>query len=148
MDSSLDDLEIGEHREAELAAIVDYYGSGDDPVDPFGDVVRLRSYLRHGRLMVARVHGDFAGFLFYRITRSPWYDEAHGQVAIIDELHVMPLYRRRGVATSLMRKALREIGTKGVHRIYIEAATVPSLRLYKALGFKPIRVAYFLRRDL
>ncbi len=148
MNSSLEGLEIGGYRESELPAIVDYYGPGDSPVDPFADLARLRFYVRHGRLLVARVRGKLAGFIFYRISDSPWYDESGGRAAVIDELHVLPKYRRRGIATILLKRSLDEIRLKNIKRVYIESATVPSLRLYKRSGFSLIRIAYFLRRDL
>ena len=72
--------------------------------------------------------GETAGFL---IAYSA------GDEAEIARLGVLPAFRRRGLAQTLLQHARREFSKRGVRRIFLElrAGNEAALRLYETLGF-------------
>ena len=75
---------------------------------------------------------------------------------VVDELHintiaVAPGYRRRGLATALMRHILAEATGEGIVRATLEVrqSNEPAQRLYAHLGFTPagLRRGYYTHPD-
>lgn len=71
---------------------------------------------------------------------------------IVDELHVNtiavdPAWRRRGLATELMRHAIAEAVRQGAHRATLEVrrSNTAAISLYEQLGFQicAVRPAYY-----
>jgi ribosomal-protein-alanine N-acetyltransferase len=65
------------------------------------------------------------------------YDEAH-----LGNLAVRPELRRRGVATRLMQRLLREAEVRSVKRITLEVrvSNIEAIRIYRGFGFKAISI--------
>jgi ribosomal protein S18 acetylase RimI-like enzyme len=85
-------------------------------------------------LLLARVGDQPAGLA--AVARLPKAD-ARGGFLFVDELTVLPAYRRLGVATALLRhvKALAaELGLAGV-RLLVRPENEAARRLYRRLGF-------------
>jgi GNAT superfamily N-acetyltransferase len=62
-------------------------------------------------------------------------------IGIIEDLFTLPAYRRRGVATALIARALAHLRARGARLCLIGAhATERPKRLYAALGFVPVCV--------
>jgi ribosomal-protein-alanine N-acetyltransferase len=74
---------------------------------------------------------------------------------------VLPEYRRRGIATALMLRAMDSMKNKyGAAEVYLEVrvSNEPAIRLYEKLGFKKVKVlrgyyldgedAYLMAREL
>jgi ribosomal protein S18 acetylase RimI-like enzyme len=63
--------------------------------------------------------------------------DARGGFLFVDELAVLPAYRRRGVATALLRQVIdtaAALGLAGV-RLLVRPENAAARRLYTALGF-------------
>ncbi|HEX6463894.1 MAG TPA: GNAT family N-acetyltransferase [Vicinamibacterales bacterium] len=59
-----------------------------------------------------------------------------GPEAIVLNVYVEPAWRRRGVATAMMRVVLDALASRGVRRIVLHASD-DGRRLYEGLGFVP-----------
>jgi [ribosomal protein S18]-alanine N-acetyltransferase len=67
------------------------------------------------------------------------FDELH-----INTLAVAPAWRRRGLATMLLRHVFAEANARGVHRATLEvrATNRPAIALYERLGFQVTATRY------
>lgn len=83
--------------------------------------------------VVAKVGGRIAGYAVAC---------AEKRNAEIASLAVHPDYRRLGVADTLMRRMLRDLGAKDVRRVELMVRTgnAAGLQLYRALGFRRVRM--------
>jgi ribosomal protein S18 acetylase RimI-like enzyme len=75
---------------------------GPNPVQPQQvrrTLAKLREEPNRGRAVICDVEGRTVG---YALLISFWSNELGGEVCNIDELFVAPLYRGRGLATSLL----------------------------------------------
>jgi [ribosomal protein S18]-alanine N-acetyltransferase len=84
--------------------------------------------------VVAKVDGRIAG---YAVACA---EKGNAEIA---SLAVHPDYRRRGVADALMQHTLRELGAAGVRRVELMVRTgnIAGAQLYRALGFRRVRLA-------
>ena len=67
----------------------------------------------------------------------------------IDELYVNPVYRRKGIAKSLMEKAdilSKEINALGL-RLYVNIANDEAISLYEQCGYKQQGEALFMDKE-
>lgn len=82
--------------------------------------------------VVAKVGGRIAGYAVACAERRN---------AEIASLAVHPDYRRLGVADTLMRHTLRELGAAGVRRVELMVRTgnTAGAQLYRSLGFRRVR---------
>jgi len=88
------------------------------------------------QVLVAEVDGRMIGFTIYRSQmRTPL--EANIRCATINDLYVCPGFRRRGIATELMKKAFAYVKSKGAThvRLNVIKSNLPALNLYRKLGF-------------
>ena len=98
---------------------------------------RLRD--RAGFGYVAEVDDDFAGFLLGRV--GDWESDPPilkvRRVGIIDVLYVAEDYRRRGVATRLVERAIERCETRGVRSLEttFETNDPAAATMWKKLGF-------------
>ena len=103
-----------------------------EPLDPAfrmreGVEGELRELLRaiardpDSEIFVYEEGGDLPGMLIVRIDRAPPI-MAEVERAEITDLGVRPGARRQGVATLLLREALRWIRASGVHRVEVQVA--------------------------
>lgn len=86
-------------------------------------------------LLAAEAEGRFAGYLSAaRIAKL----DARKAVLFVDELMVLPAYRRRGVARALWREAealAREIGAWRI-RLLVEEGNAAARGFYRAVGME------------
>jgi len=94
--------------------------------------------------LVAEFEGKIVGYIMTRVERSMGYMGGFfpRKVGHIVSIAVLPEFRRRGIATALMREAigrLRELYK--VKEVYLEVrvSNEPAIRLYEKLGFKKVR---------
>lgn len=85
-------------------------------------------------------------YQFY-LARSDGEDCAYGAavhcaaagLGMVEDLFTLPAYRRRGIASALIARAVGDLRRAGVGPVLIGAhATEPPKRLYAALGFDPV----------
>ena len=102
------------------------------------------------RVVTARVDGDLVGYCFLSHNR-PVYVEALDSERLFDgaylwRVFVDPDHRNRGIATALVRRALREAASRGADRAnaLVAVDNLPSKRVFAANGFDPEkRVSYY-----
>ncbi len=85
-------------------------------------------------LFLARVEGRPAGYAL--AVRIPKADERAGFL-FVDELYVLPDFRRRGVARALLERVQRlagELGWAGI-RLLVRPENTGARALYRSLGF-------------
>lgn len=87
-------------------------------------------YFRAGRslFLVAEIQGRAAGYIIARFA-------PHG--AEIDSLAVLPRHRRKGIATQLMKAAMRRLRRGGAGTVWltVQSKNQRAIWLYRKLGF-------------
>ena len=105
-----------------------------------GIVVQIQMILDEGGVAFGAFHeGPLVGFVALR------YQLAEG-IAQLHSLWVSKAFRRRGVATALTRRILRETQQVGARAIYVSAC--PSEAAYSFYHSQGFRAAAFVHRDL
>jgi ribosomal protein S18 acetylase RimI-like enzyme len=86
--------------------------------------------LRHGAAFLAESGGEAIGFAIASRSRA---DIGH-----VEDLYVRPAYRRRGVATALLRRLAEAFGERGVVHVAldVDAGNEAARALYAELGFE------------
>lgn len=90
---------------------------------------------QHHWLLLARWDGRPAGYAL--VVRIPKADERLGFL-FVDELYVLPGYRRRGIGRALLgeiQALARRLGLAGV-RLLVRPGNRPARRLYRRAGFR------------
>lgn len=88
---------------------------------------------RDSATWVAEEDSEFAGFSIVE-----WYDEPAGdRLAYIQTIEVAPAFRRRGIASELLRRAQASALAAGASRLWlhVESTNASAIRLYRAHGF-------------
>lgn len=96
-------------------------------------------------MLVAQIAGQPAGYA--AVCRIPKADARAGFI-FIDELHVLKVHRRRGVATALLARVeelARELGLAGV-RLLARPENDAARRLYRSAGFVEGRSIFYEKR--
>lgn len=63
--------------------------------------------------------------------------------ALIDELMVLPRYRRHGIGTALLRQAMLSLRQRGYASVMLLAAEgAPAQEFYRGLGFREVQTSY------
>ena len=121
---------------ADLVNVVDHYGPGDTPWDPFGDLVRLQGIPLEG-LVIAEIDGEYAGFLYWFMGENPWFDTGTQKFAYINEIHVLEKYQGQGIGRKLLTYTLEQLKNK-TEPIYISTTenNVIARHLYEDAGFR------------
>ena len=98
---------------------------------PRGTDQMIEDWEQQAGFLVAEVDGEVRGYV--DLLPHPW--QGMGWVA---NLAVEPAYRRRGIATALMRSASQWAREQGLQGMVVEATTknYPAICLYQKLGFK------------
>lgn len=115
-----------------------------------------------GIFLVALAEGKIVGYNMCRME----YGIGHIKRGIVKQGHVvsvavLPEFRRRGIGTALMVKAMNYMREKyGAGEVYLEVrvSNEPAVRLYEKLGFKKVKIlrryymdgedAYLMAREL
>jgi GNAT superfamily N-acetyltransferase len=67
--------------------------------------------------------------------KPPYFTCPSGRVGILSSMYTDPNYRRRGIATQLLDRVVKEAKDYGCGTIYITASDV-GVKLYESYGFK------------
>jgi GNAT superfamily N-acetyltransferase len=79
------------------------------------------------RYFVVREGGDVAGTGAFHLA---------GGVAYVDDIVTFAAFRRRGVASAIVRRLIREAGVVGAEATFLLADQPGPMRLYRSLGFE------------
>jgi len=99
------------------------------------------------RGMVASYRQKAPVYQFF-LARQDGVDCAYGAgvlcangLGMVEDLFTLPAFRKRGIATAIIARAITHVRQQGAEQILIGAhATEPPKRLYAALGFAPVCV--------
>jgi ribosomal protein S18 acetylase RimI-like enzyme len=105
----------------------------------------FRDSTRREELLVAERDGALVGFL-HHVMHNDVIDG--GLNSFITALYVSPFHRRKGIASLLLRTAIRESLKK--RAVGMEASTTnpEARRLYEKFGFRQFRGEVFLEMDM
>ncbi len=62
---------------------------------------------------------------------------AYPQIGYLNQLYTVPVYRRRGIATRLLRRAHQEADQLGLHYMVLLASEI-GMNLYRRAGYRPL----------
>jgi len=95
------------------------------------------------QVLVAEEDGQVVGFILFRIRTDLPLWTPH-KVAIIYDLYVKPGWRRKGIATELISRALEVMRSRGVDHVRVTALATnePAMRLYRRLGFREYAITF------
>ena len=101
-----------------------------DRVDRF-----LESKIRQGRMVIARVENELAGICTF--STDGFILDAPAQVWEIADVWVEPHFRRRGIATALVKHCEHECSMRGANevRLAVYSTNESALALYQSLGY-------------
>jgi len=104
----------------------------------------LRNYPKS--FLIAEVDGEIAGYIMCRVERtlSKFERLSFKKVGHIISIAVLPEYRRRGLAKSLLENALRILKENyRCEEAYLEVrvSNLPAISLYQKLGFVVVRTS-------
>jgi len=104
-----------------------------------GPIRSLRPTVRP-KVVVAEEEGERVGFLWANLIQ---YGSA--RIGYVEELYVLPAFRRRGVATRLMREALRWFREQRPPVVFVSTSPGDrtAWRFYESLGFRRTRGPWF-----
>jgi len=124
-------------REAESDDLGEIYSIetvcfGTDAYDP--SLLLLYLNLSPDTFLVAEEGGKVVGYVIGLVRK---WGEGH-----VVSLAVHPEYRRKGVATALMKELLRRFNDKGVRaaRLEVRVSNEAAIKLYEKLGFKKVGI--------
>ena len=94
--------------------------------------------------LVAELNGKVVGYVMTRVERSIGYVSRFfpKKVGHIVSIAVLPEFRRRGIATALMKEAIKRLKEiYGVKEVYLEVrvSNETAIKLYEKLGFQKVR---------
>ena len=95
----------------------------------------LESKIRQGRLIIARFESELAGIC--TVSPDGFILDAPAKIWEIADVWVEPHFRRRGIATALVKHCERECSMRGVDevRLSVYAINDSALALYQSLGY-------------
>ncbi len=104
----------------------------------------LRNYPR--TFLIAEVDGKIAGYIMCRVERgfSKFDRLSLKKLGHVISIAVLPEYRRRGIAKTLLSNALKALKEHyGCEEAYLEVriSNSPALALYQKLGFTIVKVS-------
>lgn len=108
--------------------------------------VTLMADPRLGRLWIIESENRLAGYLAVAFSHSL---EMGGSVAFVDELYVIPEFRRRGIGGESLEFAARQCSAEGFRSLLLEVSPEnhPAQALYRKRGFAS-RGYMLMRREL
>lgn len=115
---------------------IDWYTESRAPLRPLFEeaedsAIQLDSYIKLGRVLVARIASQIIGHLQLIDTNDP-------KVIEIKSLAVSPEHRGQDVGRALVTAAIKRCADEGFARIVLSTATadVGNLRFYQRMGFR------------
>jgi ribosomal protein S18 acetylase RimI-like enzyme len=91
-----------------------------------------------GCLIIAEFNGEIIGFTFATISREFPLDVDEHALGTINDVYVLPEFRRRGIGKKMVAECLEKIKAKDVKnvRLSVLAENKAAIKLYEKLNFK------------
>ena len=155
----MEDMKIRKAKQDDIEELADLY------LDYFVDPGRLPPYTpprnqrkKVTKFLVVNVHkhdslflvvqndSKLIGFIYASII-TPRLDANEGKQSWVNDIYIAPQYRRKGLATMFLRKAIAWAKSKNAVEIYIGTSVMnkASQALYPKLGFKEVRIDYSMK---
>lgn len=95
--------------------------------------------------MIAEWNGEVAGMVDAHV--DPLREEKKG---FIQNLSVLPQFRRRGIARKLVKKALESLEQRGMETVetWVQSDRAGCVHIYESFGFKAARYTSLMKRSL
>lgn len=123
----------------EIARLLHDFNTEFDTPTPGVEVLthRLGHLLRDDRTFAMLAGSPAVGVGVVTLRPNVWYD---GQVALLDELYVVPELRSQGIGTTMIELLVRTCRGRGVEliEINVDEADVDTQRFYERHGFSGI----------
>jgi ribosomal protein S18 acetylase RimI-like enzyme len=104
-------------------------------------IAALKSDPEKGSVMILEYQSKIIG---YSILINYWSNEYGGNITYIDELYVLPEFRRKGIASAFFSQLFtRKINNSVVFQLEVTPNNKSALELYQRIGFKPTRNKYY-----
>ncbi len=118
---------------------------GEPVSEEFAEQLRIAVEAGDVEVLTARTPGRILGvaILAYRLNIS-----AGGLFASIEDLHVRPEARRRGVARALLGAADKRCAARGISYVEVQVEDDAAEAFYTALGYRPEEGVRILSRSL
>lgn len=104
---------------------------------------RLKKSLKNERTLakIIEFNGEIIGYFWVQVFDIIGYNESYAEIS---ELCVIPKYQRKGIASKIIRYIEKVVKKQGIKLIRSGTGilNIPSQKLHKKLGYKPIRVEY------
>ena len=109
------------------------------------DAIKTVNYFNKiGRILVPVIDKKIVGFIIYRIE---YYES--GKKAMIEELAIDSDYRRKGIASKLIKEVEKECRKQKVHAVWLlTSIKAPAFKLYKKSKYKATRNAVLMQKKL
>jgi len=119
--------------------------SGDFYLCTNENVARRQKYIMkvyeedQNQILVAEEDNEIVGYIVF-LKRDEFPLETAYTWASINELYVQPAYRRRGIATKLIKQAFTYLSSIGVThvRLNVTIENRAAINLYRKIGFKDL----------
>ena len=124
--------------ESDLPSIEsDYGGPLNNVGDPFCDITKFKE-LRLDWILVAELHGVYAGFIYWHIGSRPYFAPDLEKFAHIRQVQVQGKFQRIGVGRKLIVEAIEIFKSDGIEEIVLATAesNKKARSLYENLGFR------------
>ena len=116
---------------------------GEDIVDDYIPLMLERCHQCHGKVMVAEVKGDVAGYVtILPKVKSEELEDGDAEYGLVSDLVVMGKFRGLGIGRRLLESAESYARVCGVRwlRIGVLAGNQPAESLYASLGFSNLYI--------
>jgi ribosomal protein S18 acetylase RimI-like enzyme len=92
---------------------------------------------RRNILMAAKVEEKTVGYVLLTLPREQTF-EVHERFGVVNELYVLPRFRKKGIGKRLLEESLGRIKAEGFKaaRISVLSGDKEAIRLYRKLGFR------------
>ena len=127
-----------------LALLEDSLRDGEPVPDAFAERLRMAVEAGDVEVLTARTRDRILGVavLAYRLNMS-----AGGLFASIEDVHVRPEARRRGVGRALLRAADKRCAARGISYVEVQVEDDAAEKFYTALGFEREEGVHVLSRS-
>jgi ribosomal protein S18 acetylase RimI-like enzyme len=101
------------------------------------DFVKEGLVKRRNVLLAAKVEEKTVGYALLTLPREQTF-EVQESFGIVNELYVLPEFRRKGIGKKLLEQCLNRVKAEGFKtaRISVISGDKDAIRLYKKLGFR------------
>lgn len=94
-------------------------------------------------VLIAEINGEVAGGVTADVQKIPWFFKDN-KIIYVDDLYVVPKFRRMGVGKRLLKEVDKIAKRKGIKRLQSRIYTfnTPSRKLFESVGYHAPHMTY------